>query len=353
MKRFLAGAAAAFFAVFLLASPKAASGAVSEAISACLEIIVPSLFAFSAVSVYLQKSGLYRILLKPLTFLLSKILRFDEEICGIFLLANIGGYPVGITLISALVKDSRITEKDAGRLLCCCFGSGPSFIIGIVGVRVFGSAAFGAAIYAACFLSSIIVALVVRAHGEITLKPASKDLSLTSQTFVDSVNAAAKAMFSVCVMVAVFSVIAAALREIGLNALAEKLFAHINFGENSAKILPAILDVTRIKDILPTQTAAPLAAALLTFGGLCVFLQISALSKNIPLTRFLLARLPAAALAAPLAALFSLPLAVPAPTLAALTPALPSNPTLSLCTLAMCAILLGQELFSRNSPLVP
>lgn len=347
MKKFLAAALSGFFAVFLLVCPKTASCAVSEGISVCLEVVVPSLFAFSAVSVYLQKSGLFSVILKPFTFVLSRILRFDEEICGIFLLANIGGYPVGITLITALFKDGRITEKDASRLLCCCFGSGPSFVIGIVGVRVFGSAAFGAAIYAACFLSSVIIALFVRARGEIVLKPASQKLSLTSRTFVDSVNAAAKAMLSVSVMVAAFSVVAAAAREIGLNSIAENVFSSLNFGENSSRILPAILDVTRVRDVLPTQAAPALSAGLLSFGGICVFLQISALSSKIPLAQFLISRLPAAAVAALLAALFSLPLSPDIQALAAMPSVFPSNVGLSLCTLAMCAILLADNR-SRN-----
>lgn len=350
MKAFLAAGGAAFFAVFLLVCPKAASEAVSQAISACLEIIVPSLFAFSAVSIYLQKSGLYRILLKPFTFLLSKILRFDEEICGIFLLANIGGYPVGITLLTALVRENRITEKDAGRLLCCCFGSGPSFIIGIVGVRVFGSAAFGAAIFAACFLASLITAIVVGARGRIALKPAPQALSLTSQTFVSSVSAAAKAMFSVCVMIVGFSVIAAAARVVGLNKLAEDFFAMLGFGENSSAILPAILDVTRVKDILPTKNAAAVCAGLLTFGGICVFLQISALSNSLPLKPFLISRLPAAALSAALAWAFTGTLSVDVQALAAAKIVLAQNSGLSLCTLAMSGILLAQSRFERVPP---
>lgn len=350
MKKFLAAALAAFFAVFLLVCPKAASAAVSEAISACLEIIVPSLFAFSAVSVYLQKSGIYRIVLKPFTFVLSKILRFDEEICGIFLLANIGGFPVGITLISALQAENRISRNDAGRLLCCCFGSGPSFVIGIVGARVFGAIEFGAAIFAACFLSSIIIAVIVRARGEIVLKPAPQKLSLTSRTFVSSVNAAARAMFSVCVMIAGFSVIAAAMREIGLNALAETLFADFNLGENSGAILPAILDVTRVKDVLPTKNAAAICAGLLSFGGICVFLQVSALSDGVPLAKFLLSRLPAAALSSALALAFTQGLPVAAQAIAAANPALPQNLGLSLCTLAMCAILLNEERFASVPP---
>lgn len=344
MKTFFAAILAAGAAAFLLICPKAASQAATDAISACLEIIVPSLFAFSAAAIFLQKSGLYRVVLKPFSLALSKILRMDEELCGIFLLANIGGYPVGASLISALVDEERLSEKDAARLMCCCFGSGPSFIIGIVGAGVFGSAAVGGVIFAACFLASLLTAVFVRTRGEFSLKPAPKQLSLNSRVFVSSVNAAAKAMFSVCVMVVIFSVIAAALREIGVNKLFEQLFAALGAHGNSKWIFPALLEITRIKELLPTADAPAISAALLSFGGVCVFLQISALAGKIPLKRFLVSRIFAAALSGGIAALLSL--ALPpcgVETIARSTGAVvfTKNAALSLAALAMSGILLA------------
>lgn len=346
MKTILAAVLAAGAAVFLLICPKTASQAASGAISACLETIVPSLFAFSAAAIFLQKSGLYRVVLKPFSLVLSKILRMDEELCGIFLLANIGGYPVGISLISALVAENRLSEKDAARLMCCCFGSGPSFIIGIVGAGVFGSVAVGGVIFAACFLSSILVAVFVRARGEISFQPAPKSLTISSDAFVSSVNAAARAMFSVCVMVVGFSVIAAGLREIGLNALFEWLFTVLGVGENSGRIFPALLEITRIKEFSPTAHAPAICAALLSFGGVCVFLQISALAGKIPLKRFLLSRIFAAALSGGIALLLSgflAPFYIETIAPAAGTEVFSKNALLSVCTLAMSGILLADS----------
>ena len=353
MKKVFAAILAAGAAVFLLICPKTASQAASEAISACLEVIVPSLFSFSAVAIFLQKSGLYRVVLKPFSLVLSIILRMDEELCGIFLLANIGGYPVGISLIGALVAEKRLSEKDAARLMCCCFGSGPSFIIGIVGTGVFGSAAVGGVIFLACFLASVLVAVFVRTRGEFSLKPASKALSLNSGTFVSSVNAAARAMISVCVMVVIFSVIAAALREIGLNALFEQLFAALGVGENSGRILPALMEITRIKELSPTAHAPAICAALLSFGGVCVFLQIAALAGKIRLKRFLLSRIFAAALSGGIALLLSeflAPFYIETIASPAGTEVFSKNAVLSLATLAMSGILLADSrLHSRKT----
>lgn len=346
MKTILAAILAAGAAIFLLISPKTASQAASGAISACLEIIVPSLFAFSAIAIFLQKSGLYRVVLKPFSLVLSKILRMDEELCGIFLLSNIGGYPVGISLLTALVAENRLSEKDAARLMCCCFGSGPSFIICIVGTGIFGSAAVGGVIFAACFLATLLAAVFVRTRGEFSLKAAPQALSLNSSTFVSSVNAAARAMFSVCVMVVIFSVIAAGLREIGLNKMFERLFAALGVGENSRGIFPALLEITRIKELSPTANAPAICAALLSFGGVCVFLQIKALAGKIPLTRFLASRIFTAAVSGGIAALLTL--ALPPTEVEAIAQGtgavvFSKNAVLSLAALAMSGILLAES----------
>lgn len=342
MKYFLS-IIAVLAAVFLIAEPKIISAAVSGAVSDCLEVIVPSLFAFTVLAVYLQKSGLYRTALKPLTFPLSKLLRMDEELCAVFVLANIGGYPVGASLLSELVRNGSLSEKNAARMLCCCFGSGPSFIVGIVGMRVFGSAAAGLALFGACFASSLVMALIVRAGGGIGLKRSSGCCNLSAGTFISSVMSGAKVMFTVCAMITGFSVISAILGSIGVNSLLERLLGLIGAGENSSAIFSAVMEVTRIKTIIPTNHAMPICAALLSFGGVCVIMQIKALCGKIPLKRFILSRIPAAALGAFFASELSKMLPpIDIEALAPNTSAEPftKNAVLSLCVLAMCGILL-------------
>ena len=335
MKYFIS-VAAVIFAFFLILNPSAASGAVKSAVFDCLEVIVPSLFAFTALAIWLQKSGLYRVALKPLTFPLSKLLRMDEELCAVFVLSNIGGYPVGVKLLSELVNGGRLSKKDAGRMMCCCFGSGPSFVVGIAGVRVFGSTAAGLALFGACFLSSLMMAAAVRARGEIVLEKAESGYCLTSESFISSVTGSARVMFTVCAMIVGFAAATAALRELGVFALFERLFP-------SAEILPALLEVTRIKEIPPTPAAMPICAALLSFGGVCVGLQISALSGGIPLKGFMISRIPAAVLSALLAMPYSRVFAdireIPALAPEASAEPFSKNALLSACVLIMSGIL--------------
>ncbi len=354
--KYILSCLAAVAALMLLCRPVVVSAAVSAALNSCLEVMIPSLFAFTVLSVYLQNSGLYRVALKPLTVPLSYLLRLDEELCAVFVLGNIGGYPVGARLISELVRQKRLTRRDGGRMLCFCYGSGPSFVISIVGERVFGSAVAGGVIFAACFLSSLIIGLFVcRCEERIQLTSAYAEPDLSSGCFVGAVLSAARVMFTVCAMIVGFSVVTAAMDITGLAEFAEMLLARFGAGHSSACILPSLLEISRIQTLLPDRGyIAPLCGALLSMGGICVLLQISAVvSGTLPLKPFLLSRLPAMCLSA----LFS---CAAIPWCSQRTVSVPVsgelnmqpfsvNAGMSVCVMVMCGILLATDKSKKKS----
>ena len=351
LKTALCCAAAAAAGAFILGKPAVVSAAVRSAAEGCLDVIVPSLFAFTVLAVFLRDSGLYRTVLKPLTLPLSRLLRMDEELCAYIVLGNIGGYPVGARLLSQAVEERRISAQDAGRMLCCCFGSGPSFVIGIAGMRVFGSAAVGGGIFAACFLSSLVMAAAVRSRGAVSLHGERALPQPSAQCFVGSVMTGARVMFTVCAMITAFAAVTAFLEAAGALSLAGAALERLGAGEDSGRILPALLEVSRTGELSGAGfLSVPLCAGLLSFGGVCVLLQVAALAGNIPLRRFLLTR----PLAAALSALFAVPAGFIPRTAAAALPAgtavypFTADAAVSLCVLVMCGILLSGEGAARK-----
>ena len=336
-------------AIIIMLEPVIIADAVRSSVNTCLEVMIPSLFAFTVLAVYLQASGLYRTMLKPATYLLSKLLRLDEELCAVFILSNIGGFPVGAKLLSNLVDNGRLSRNDAGRMLCFCYGSGPSFIISIVGQRVFGSNTVGLLIFAACFLSSLILGILIcRCGKRIRLSPCDEKLNLSSGCFVSSVMSAAKVMLTVCTMIVCFSTITAMIEITGVMNTAEMLFSHIGAGDNAAYILPTITEISHIQQFIPSNSlVAALCGGLLSFGGICVILQISAISQgHIPLRNFLIMRLPASLISGILSAAVSQWCVISeqdaciATSAQIQTGAFSVNAGMSLCVLAMCGILL-------------
>ncbi len=348
MKYILSFAAAAA-AIIMLLEPSIIAAAVKNSVNICLEVMIPSLFAFTVLAVYLQESGLYRTMLKPLTYPLSRLMRLDEELCAVFILSNIGGYPVGAKLLSNLVDNGRLSRSNAGRMLCFCYGSGPSFIISIVGQRVFGSTTAGLLIFVACFLSSFILGILLcRCGRRIRIMSHGEKLDLSSGCFVSSVMSAAKVMLTVCTMIVCFSAVSAMIESTGAMDAAEKLFSLTGAGVNSSAILPTILEISHIQHLTPSDSSvAALCGSLLSFGGICVILQISAISHAyIPLKNFLIMRLPAMFISSAFSIVVSHWCIISEqgtyiPTSAKLqADAFSVNAGMSLCVLAMCVILL-------------
>lgn len=337
-------------ALVLLLEPAAISEAVRYSVNICLEVMIPSLFAFTVLAVYLQESGLYHVVLRPLTLPLSKLMGLEEELCAVYLLSNIGGYPVGAKLLTRFVENGRLSRNDAGRMLCFCYGSGPSFIISIVGQRVFNSAAAGVVIFAACFLSSFIIGVIVSRCGKrIHLSTADTASDLSSGCFVTSVMSAAQVMLTVCIMIVCFSAITSIVEIAGVTAFAETLFSLIGAGKNASNILPALMEISCIQRLCPSEAlTAALCGALLSFGGICVILQVKAISDaHISLKPFLLSRIPAMLLSGG-SSIFASPFINTAaqneyvPTSSAIqTDVFSVNAGMSLCVLIMCALLLS------------
>ena len=347
--KYILSIVAAVAALVLLLEPAVIGEAVRYSVNICLEVMVPSLFAFTVLAVYLQESGLYRVMLKPFTLPLSKLMGLEEELCAVYLLSNIGGYPVGAKLLTRFVESGRLSQNDASRMLCFCYGSGPSFIISIVGLRVFDSAAAGIVIFAACFLSSFVIGIIVSRCGKhIQLSPDDTAFDLSSACFVTSVMSAARVMFTVCIMIVCFSAITSIVEITGVISLAETLFSLIGANENAANILPILMEISCIQRLIPSNSlTAALSATMLSFGGVCVIMQIKAISEaRISLKPFLLSRIPAMLLSGTLTA-FAAPFINTVvqneyiPTSSSIqTDVFSVNAGMSLCVLMMCGMLL-------------
>lgn len=340
MRKYIIAILTAAAGIAVLTAPDETSSAVAGAVHTCLEVVVPSLFAFTVLSIYLQRSGLMGIVLKPVTLPLSKLLRMNEELCGILVMSNIGGYPVGAKMLCGAVKSGRMSSEDAGRMLCCCFGSGPSFVIGIVGRRVFGSTLVGVLIFLACFISQIIMAVWIRRGGEIRYTSADKTTDISAQSFISSVTDGARVMYTVCVMITGFAVVSSLIERFGSFWVTER---PLPLAEG---IFPALLEVTQIKNIPHIGWwSASLCAGLLSFGGVCVIMQVMAIAEGIPTKAFLRARI----FSSLLSAILALPVGMlPLSTEQTMVQNVSVQPftesaLMSLCVLGMCAVLLADE----------
>lgn len=276
-----------WLAVLLITDAPCFRQGIIDSVELCMNVIIPSLFAFMSLSGIIVSSGLYALLSKPF-WLLSKLIGIPPELFGIFLISNCAGYPVGTKLLCDMTDGGWIDKNAAQTLQCFCFGAGPAFLCSAVGSTLFGSINAGVIIFLSCFISSLVLALVMCHITRIKTNNNHIQVRVSAQILTDSILSAGKALVILCTFILFFSIVITALDHYGIISALSHLF-----GKNSREVLVrSVLDISnlaRFKDA--AFSYLPIVSALCSFGGLCVVIQLKALiGDRYSLKLFLLTR---------------------------------------------------------------
>lgn len=261
IKNILAAALIIIFVLFCFFRAEAVKSAVYDAVMRCLNVIIPSLYAMMIISGLLVRSNIA-----------SSGLLFS----GIF--SMLAGYPVGAKILSAQYGSGSISRKNAELLSGVFFGAGGAFI--------FGCTSYGGGFILASNIMAnavLFLALTFYFRKNPIEKSKRKKIEFSAEMLINSVNSAGRSMAEICFAVLAFAVITAVLRDFGvLSFLAGILSQASGFSaETAEKIICSAIDVTAINDLTKENAnLIPVASGLVSFGGFCVFLQISAVFKG-------------------------------------------------------------------------
>lgn len=282
-------------AFLLVSDSKGISQSVSTSISACLTTLIPSLLCFMFLSTYLLESGLHQVVFAPLWQSFGKIYKMNREQFSIFMLSLIGGYPVGVKLLRDYTAYNNNYTEIATRMLSYCYNSGPAFVVGIVGICVYDSVQIGLIIFLSNTIACLICALFVNFKQEKPVKQLLKQFDYSINTIFSSLRSTGKALFTVCLTVVLFNAFIEILSCCGIiDSLSNLLTGFL--GNNAQAAVKGIFEITNVKS-LSAVCPVPVAAMLISLGGLCVIMQVSAISNGaLKMKLFLLMRLPMALL---------------------------------------------------------
>lgn len=254
------------------------SSGVIAATYRCINIIIPSLFAFMAVSQIIIKSRLYSYISKPFYPITKYILKMPDELFFIFLLGNISGYPIGISLLSIMVKEKRISKKTAEVMSCYCYAGGPAFITGAIGIAVFSSSRVGIIIFFAILISNLIMAVIMNRLFKISESGSTDDAIINSEIIVTSVENAGRALFKMCGLIIFFSTFMSLLDTYKVFKVFEK---HLGNSSNITVIIKSLLEISSISELTGSPyKLIPIITCCCGFGGICVILQILSLYEK-------------------------------------------------------------------------
>ena len=285
-----------FFAVLLIRYSKEVSIAITLSIESCLKIVIPSLFAFMVISNLLIKSNIYVLISKPFYLISKYLFRIPPELFSIFILSNIGGYPIGAKLLTELIDEKKIDKSTAENMMCYCYCNSPSFFAGAVGVVVFNDFFIGLIAYFSIVIANILIAILIGFKNKIPQKNKVKlNIKLNPGILIDSITTAAKILFIICAMLIFFAAVIAILSSSGfLNTLSNTFMKLIGSNNNIAESsVMSIIEISKVSTMSKNCYGyLPLITCIAAFGGICVITQIIGItSGKINLKKFAISRI--------------------------------------------------------------
>lgn len=262
--------------VLIFDSKTAISGMISG-LSVCLQSLIPSLFPFLIISKYLNSvlMGNKIKVLSPVAAI-CKVPAGMESLLGIGL---IGGYPIGAQCIYEAYNGGYISAGEASRLLGFCNNAGPAFVFGMC-AGLFHSSTIGWVTCLIQIISALCVGIILpsRKAGH-HRRPVAGSCSIIS-----ALESAIRSMASICGWVIA--------SRIAISYLEKYLFISNPIGST---ILRGCIELSNgclsLQQIASSSCRLVLLNAMLSLGGLCVWIQTASVAKKLNLTWFYIGKL--------------------------------------------------------------
>lgn len=272
-----------FFLTCMVISPARYISASLDGISAWAFNVLPSVLPFMFFTRLLSSLDTMPKLTQPFSFLTRKLFNTPPISIYAFLMAILSGYPVGSKIVSDLYLQGKITQNDAFKMLSFCSTSGPMFIVGAVGVKMFHSAKIGYLLFASHLLGAMINGLVFRSLSS-KKQDTHSNFTLTRQSFDinEIVLNSTLSILSVGCIIVIFFIIITTFMPF-FNLLPAPLSA----------LLQGVVEITKGSlslSTLPNKFFAISAASfVISFGGISTLLQSISMTSSLKMSTALFA----------------------------------------------------------------
>lgn len=239
------------------------------------ECVLPSLFPFMVITLVFVKSGMAQKASLPLARVTGK-LNFPSAAAACYILSICSGYPAGSRVVGEFTDNGCIQRADAAKVAYLCSTSGPLFIVGSVGFKMFKSAAAGFKILICHILSVTLVSIIISLLSKKRESRVAPRISPDDNVLYDSFYGAVVAVCVAGGFIAFFYVVATFCTNFNILYPVQAVLNNI-LGENlSAAFTLGLIEATtgcRALGACTGKLSLPLAGFLITFGGVSILLQ--------------------------------------------------------------------------------
>ena len=258
--------------------------------------IVPSLFPFFVATELLSHTNFAYYLGNVINRFMKPIFNVRGEGSFAFIMGIISGYPIGAKIAANFREKNICSKEECERLLSFTNNSGPLFILGTVGISMFGNSTIGFLLLITHLLASVTVGFLFRFW-----KHKVKYTSLKNLSYVDSkdnislsnlggiignsISSSINTILLIGGFVVLFSVIISIMQTSQLLNILSNCFSYLfkllNIPpEFSSGIISGILELTNGLNIICNIPCKQLSiniivsSFLLGLGGISILLQV-------------------------------------------------------------------------------
>ena len=251
------------FTLMMFIMPQNMGNGIIEGVRICLSTILPTLFPFTILSLFIIKTDAFFFLYKFLSPITEKIFKLSPQTIPVIIMSLIGGFPIGAKMANSLYKNKKITENECQRLIIFCVNGGPAFTINTVGMLFLHSKKAGVILYFSLLLSSLLLGITVSffSKGERNNVKIDEDSGDIILSLTSAISDASYTMISICAFVIIFNGFTNCIEQLGLPTSAN-LFIN------------SISEVTKGCLVASKTMSLPIISAIIGFCGFSVHCQI-------------------------------------------------------------------------------
>lgn len=254
--------------------------------------VLPTLFPFFVATELLCQTNFTYILGKILNKFMKPIFNVPGESAVAIILGTISGYPVGAKVVCNLKQQKVISKIEAERLIAYTNNSGPLFILGTVGIALFGNKKIGITLLISHILASLLVGYCFRfwkkdkldinyRETKFNSKMTPLKISDIGEILGSSIKKSISTILLIGGFIVIFSVILSILETSGILMILTEALSGFGIPKDiSLSMISGIIELTNGVNLSASLSSSYymlsilITSFLLGLGGISVLLQV-------------------------------------------------------------------------------
>lgn len=151
--------------LFMIINPSETVIAAADGFKLWYSILLPALLPFFIITELMVNLGLVRFIGVMLEPIIRPIFKLPGCSSVVIVMGFTSGFPMGAILCKKLYEEKMLTANETERLVSFTNNSSPLFIIGAVGVGMFGSPVYGYLLAASHYLANLLIGILWRSKA--------------------------------------------------------------------------------------------------------------------------------------------------------------------------------------------